>query len=59
LLIDALTIYKQKLLQLNKDKNAGKEEKERLNHAININDKEKLKLTDRITQFCKDISQLK
>ena len=48
MLIDALTIYKQKLVVLNKDKVSEKEAKERLKNSISMNDKEKLKLTDRI-----------
>jgi hypothetical protein len=47
------------LVQLKKDKLTEKEAKERLKNSININDKEKLKLTERITQYGKDITQLK
>jgi hypothetical protein len=57
--MDAITQYRKMVLQLKQEGHNEKNAKERLQNAMDIGDSEKVKLTERITQYGKDIDQLK
>ena len=56
---DALTQFRKMILQHKQEAATERAAKERLQNSISLNDREKIKLTERIEQYGRDIESLK